>query len=273
MVGEWQPDAGTRRTGRQIRIADRPGLSPRTRIGRAAARAEHAPLRSIAAATTRSGSADHDRHRASPRSPGPPDGTRPRASRCSATSSADADAWRDLAALVGPSRPGCVPGALRRADRAALDAGSAGGVAATRWCSRELARRRRPRRSVPRTDDVGPRCWRWSSSRGRDRSRPDARARRLRRRRSTTAQLVAMAGERLRLPGCCEISAVCTHPDHRAVAGSRRAHRARARGASCDVRRHAVPRTTRPTTTRAPGLRVARLRVPTERRARRVRRR
>ena len=28
-------------------------------------------------------------------------------------------------------------------------------------------------------------------------------------------QLVAMAGERLRVPGGCEISAVCTRPDHR----------------------------------------------------------
>ena len=28
-------------------------------------------------------------------------------------------------------------------------------------------------------------------------------------------QLVAMAGERLHLTGFCEISAVCTHPDHR----------------------------------------------------------
>jgi predicted GNAT family acetyltransferase len=28
-------------------------------------------------------------------------------------------------------------------------------------------------------------------------------------------QLVAMAGERLHLPGFCEISAVCTRPDHR----------------------------------------------------------
>jgi len=28
-------------------------------------------------------------------------------------------------------------------------------------------------------------------------------------------KLVAMAGERLRLPGYCEISAVCVHPDHR----------------------------------------------------------
>ncbi len=28
------------------------------------------------------------------------------------------------------------------------------------------------------------------------------------------ATLVAMAGERLRLPGYTEISAVCTHPDH-----------------------------------------------------------
>jgi predicted GNAT family acetyltransferase len=27
-------------------------------------------------------------------------------------------------------------------------------------------------------------------------------------------QLVAMAGERFRLPGYCELSAVCTHPDH-----------------------------------------------------------
>lgn len=27
--------------------------------------------------------------------------------------------------------------------------------------------------------------------------------------------LVAMAGERLRFPGFCEVSAVCTHPDHR----------------------------------------------------------
>ncbi len=30
-----------------------------------------------------------------------------------------------------------------------------------------------------------------------------------------TGQLVAMAGERLRLPGYTEISAVCTHPEHR----------------------------------------------------------
>src|SRR5260370_36302360 len=28
-------------------------------------------------------------------------------------------------------------------------------------------------------------------------------------------QLVAMAGERIRFPGYAEISAVCTHPDHR----------------------------------------------------------
>ena len=28
-------------------------------------------------------------------------------------------------------------------------------------------------------------------------------------------QLVAMAGQRFRPPGCCEISAVCTHPDAR----------------------------------------------------------
>jgi predicted GNAT family acetyltransferase len=28
-------------------------------------------------------------------------------------------------------------------------------------------------------------------------------------------QLVAMAGERLRLPGFTEVSGVCTHPDHR----------------------------------------------------------
>ena len=28
-------------------------------------------------------------------------------------------------------------------------------------------------------------------------------------------QLVAMAGERLHVPGFCEISAVCTHPDYR----------------------------------------------------------
>jgi predicted GNAT family acetyltransferase len=30
-----------------------------------------------------------------------------------------------------------------------------------------------------------------------------------------SGELVAMAGERFRLPGFCEISAVCTRPDHR----------------------------------------------------------
>jgi len=35
-------------------------------------------------------------------------------------------------------------------------------------------------------------------------------------------QLVAMAGERLRPPGFSEISAVCTHPDHRGVGYARR---------------------------------------------------
>jgi predicted GNAT family acetyltransferase len=34
-------------------------------------------------------------------------------------------------------------------------------------------------------------------------------------------RLVAMAGRRLRLPGWIEISAVCTHPDHRGQGLSR----------------------------------------------------
>ena len=84
-------------------------------------------------------------------------------------------------------------------------------------------------------------------------------------------QLVAMAGERLRVPGCCEISAVCTRPDHRGrgLAAGLTALVARAvlaRG------RAAVPPPRVGQRPRAPGLRVARLRVPAGGRVRRVRR-
>ena len=122
------------------------------------------------------------------------------------------DAWRDLAALVGPGRPAVLfrpslpeppPGWIRLGggvghqmvlrELAAVDvpdARSLGPDDAPEMMA--LVELTRPGPFAARTVDLGGYVGVFDDG-----------------------QLVAMAGERLRVPGCCEISAVCTRPDHR----------------------------------------------------------
>ena len=124
----------------------------------------------------------------------------------------DDDAWRDLAALVGPGRPAVLfrpalpeppPGWTRLGggvghqmvlrELAAVDvpdARSLGPDDAPEMMA--LVELTRPGPFAARTVDLGGYVGVFDDG-----------------------QLVAMAGERLRVPGCCEISAVCTRPDHR----------------------------------------------------------
>jgi ribosomal protein S18 acetylase RimI-like enzyme len=124
----------------------------------------------------------------------------------------DDDAWRDLAALVGPGRPAVLfrpslpeppPGWTRLGggvghqmvlrELAAVDvpdARSLGPDDAPEMMA--LVELTRPGPFAARTVELGGYVGVFDDG-----------------------QLVAMAGERLRVPGCCEISAVCTRPDHR----------------------------------------------------------
>ena len=124
----------------------------------------------------------------------------------------DDDAWRDLAALVAPGRPAVLfrpslpeppPGWTRLGggvghqmvlrELAAVDvpdARSLGPDDAPEMMT--LVELTRPGPFAARTVDLGGYVGVFDDG-----------------------QLVAMAGERLRVPGCCEISAVCTRPDHR----------------------------------------------------------
>ena len=110
--------------------------------------------------------------------------------------------------------------------------------------------------------DVGEMLALVELTRGRDRSRSG---------RSSSAatsalfdggELVAMAGERLRLPGFCEISAVCTRPDHRGSRAGRRPDRARRARASSARGEQPFLHHAADNDPRSPGLRGARLRVP-----------
>ena len=124
----------------------------------------------------------------------------------------DDDAWRDLAALAGPGRPAVLfrpslpeppPGWTRLGggvghqmvlrELAAVDvpdARSLGPDDAPEMMA--LVELTRPGPFAARTVDLGGYVGVFDDG-----------------------QLVAMAGERLHVPGCCEISAVCTRADHR----------------------------------------------------------
>ena len=124
----------------------------------------------------------------------------------------DDDAWDDLAALAGPGRPAV----LFRPDLPEPPPGwtRLGGGVGHQMVLRELAAV-----DVPDARSLGPADAPEMMALV-ELTRPGPFARR------TVelggylgvfedGQLVAMAGERLHLPGFCEISAVCTRPDHR----------------------------------------------------------
>lgn len=123
---------------------------------------------------------------------------------------ADPRAWTDLAALVGPGTAAPVSGAVTVPDGWTIERGGDGvQLIATALYAEpapeaerlgpadvpeilDLVALTRPGPFLPRTIELG------SYLGIRDRGR-----------------LIALAGERLRPPGWTEISAVCTHPDHR----------------------------------------------------------
>ena len=212
---------------------------------------------------------DHPPPRRSPRWPARPGATTPTSRSSGRSATPDETAWRDLAALVGPGgqavlfrvelpepsggldpprgrrRPPDGAGRARAGRRSRRPARSGPATSAEMLALIELTR---PGPFAARTIELGDYLGVFEGG-----------------------ELVAMAGERLRLPGFCEISAVCTRPDHRGR-GLAAGLTALVAQRIIDARRTALPPPRGRQRPGPSGLRGARLRVPAGGRLRRVRR-